>query len=341
MADSLRASAFGDDLHWPLRSVNPTVVAFGGGHGLYATLRALRHVTRDLTAVVTVADDGGSSGRLRQEFDLLPPGDLRMACAALCDDTDWGLTWHDILQHRFCSTGDMNGHCLGNLLIAGLWQILNDPVAGLDWLTKLLNVQGRVLPVSSVPMQISAEVEVRGQVTTVCGQSKLAKAPGKVQTLRLEPSQAPITPQVLEALQAADWVVLGPGSWYTSILPHILIDELREALSRSRAQKILVLNLSRQRGETEELSMPDHLRVLRKYAPELDFSVVIGDPGAVGDIDDLQRAAADMNAGVMLRQLSIGDGTSRHDPLRLAAAFRDAMSGNWGDLAPIQAVDNH
>ena len=326
---------------WPNLTTGPKVVAFGGGHGLYATLQALRHLTQALTAVGTVADDGGSSGRLREEFGSLPPGDLRMACAALCDESSWGMTWRDILQHRFKSAGDLNGHSLGNLLLAGLWQIVDDPVAGLEWLTRLVDAKGRVLPMSSEPVEIEAEVLLEGKRILVQGQSKVAKAPGVVQEIRLLPSQPAVPDQVLQAVSEADWIVLGPGSWYTSVLPHLLVDSLRQAISKSKARKALVMNLSRQRGETEKLSLPNHLRVLQRYAPELGISVVIGDPAMVEDLDDLQRAADGFNCEIMLRQLSVGDGTPRHDPLRLAAAFRDAMSENWGDLAPINEVDKH
>ncbi len=129
----------------------PAVVALGGGHGLAASLSALRLMTDRLTAVVTVADDGGSSGRLRHELDVLPPGDLRMALAALCDDSDWGHTWRDVLQHRFRSDGPLDQHAVGNLLIVALWELLGDPVAGLDWVGRLLGARGRVLPMSCRP----------------------------------------------------------------------------------------------------------------------------------------------------------------------------------------------
>lgn len=328
-------------ISWPTSHEPPKVVAFGGGHGLYATLQALRHVTRNLTAVVTVADDGGSSGRLRDEFDLIPPGDLRMACAALCDESEQGFIWRDILQYRFKSAGELDGHCLGNLLIAGLWQILDDPVAGLDWLIRLLDAKGRVLPLSRVPMEITAEIEVDGKINTIKGQSKIAKAPGVIRSIHLNPADAPVPSEVLQAVDEADWIVLGPGSWFTSVMPHLLLAPLREALSQSQARKAVVLNLSRQRGETQDLPLPDHLRVINEYAPDLGLSVVIGDPNAVEDIDSLSRVAESMNCEVILRQLSVGDGTARHDSLRLAAAFRDAMSGHWGDLSPIESLDNH
>ena len=148
-----------DPAGWPRRGEDgPAVVALGGGHGLSATLRALRHVTHRLTAVVTVADDGGSSGRLRREFDCLPPGDLRMALAALTDDSEWGLTWRDVLQHRFAGQGELDNHALGNLLILALWQLLGDEVEGLDWVGRLLAIHGRVVPMSASPLIIEADI---------------------------------------------------------------------------------------------------------------------------------------------------------------------------------------
>ena len=141
---------------------NPSVVALGGGHGLSSSLSALRRLTTDLTAIVTVADDGGSSGRLRGSFDVLPPGDLRMALAALCDDNDWGRTWRDVMQYRFESTENveepLNGHAVGNLLILALWELLDNPVAGLRWAGALLGARGQVLPMSTTPLSIHGEV---------------------------------------------------------------------------------------------------------------------------------------------------------------------------------------
>src|SRR3954454_17302734 len=157
------------------RSAAPAVVALGGGHGLSASLSALRLMTDRITAVVTVADDGGSSGRLRDELGVLPPGDLRMALAALCDDSEWGRTWRDLLQHRFRSSGDLDQHAVGNLLIVALWEQLGDTVAGLDWVGRLLGARGRVLPMAAVPLLIEADVvDAGGQVEHVVGQSAVA-----------------------------------------------------------------------------------------------------------------------------------------------------------------------
>lgn len=161
----------------------PSVVAIGGGHGLSATLSALRLMTDQITAVVTVADDGGSSGRLRDELSVLPPGDLRMALAALCDDSDWGRTWRDVLQHRFHTSGPLDQHALGNLLIVTLWELLGDPVAGLDWVGRLLGARGRVLPMTEVPLLIEADVRRGdGRRVTVRGRARSRARPTRSRT---------------------------------------------------------------------------------------------------------------------------------------------------------------
>src|SRR5690606_35175619 len=175
-------------------------VALGGGHGLYASLSALRRVTKNLTAVVTVADDGGSSGRLRKEFGGMPRGDLRMALAALCRGDEWGQTWSQVVQHRFSSDGPLNGHALGNLLIVTLVQQMGEPVAALDWVGRLLGAQGRVLPMSTVPLGIRARVRERGEdgrmrTRTVDGQVAVASTSGQVQSVQIVPADPPACPE--------------------------------------------------------------------------------------------------------------------------------------------------
>ena len=154
------------------------VVALGGGHGLAATLTALRSFTSHITAVVTVADNGGSSGRLREEFPILPPGDLRMALAALCSDDEWGRSWADIMQYRFTSDGELNGHAVGNLLLAARWERDEDTVAGLDRVGALLKVIGRVLPMASAPLDIEATFENSIGTKIVRGQAELPPQKG-------------------------------------------------------------------------------------------------------------------------------------------------------------------
>lgn len=303
----------------------PKIVSFGGGHGLYSALRAFRLLTESLTAVVTVADDGGSSGRLRDELGGLPPGDLRMALAALCDDGNWGKTWRDVIQHRFDSTGDLNGHSVGNLLISALWQIHGDHVAGLDWMARLLRAHGRVLPMSSVPLTIEADVAFPGSFQVVRGQSTLASTRGHVETVRLDPAAPPARHETVEAVAAADVLNLGPGSWYTSVMPHLLVPSLAEAITQSEAVKSLTLNLSSSDGETRNLSLAEHLESLHRHAPELNLSYVLVDEAGAEAEPQLAHRAEDMfNAKLWVKPLS-SRRAGQHDSLKLAACYRDML----------------
>jgi uncharacterized cofD-like protein len=302
------------------------VVALGGGHGLAASLAALRRVVGDLTAVVTVADNGGSSGRLRREFGVLPPGDLRQALSALCGDDDWGRTWASVLQHRFSSDGEMDNHAVGNLLIVTLWELLGDHVGGLDWVARLLGAQGRVLPMAVTPLDITASV--RGAdpadpdgISTVRGQVEVASTVGQVTAVHLEPEDPPACREALAAVKAADWVVLGPGSWFTSVIPHLLVPELRDSLVQSTARKAVVLNIAPQPGETDGFSPEKHLEVLAAHAPDLTLDVVLADRAAVPDAERLDRAARAVGARLVVSDLAVDDGSPRHDPDKLAIAY--------------------
>ena len=240
--------------------------------GLSASLAALRRITGDLTAVVTVADDGGSSGRLRDELGVLPPGDLRKALAALCGDDDWGQTWARVIQHRFQSQGDLHEHAVGNLLIVALWEQLGDHVQALDLVGKLLGAHGRVLPMSAVPLELQALVrghdpERPDDVDTVRGQATVALTPGEVQSVHLVPHDPPAVPEAVAAVLDADWVVLGPGSWFSSVIPHLLVPDLLDALIETKARRVLSLNLAPQPGETEGFSPQRHLEVLAPTRP--------------------------------------------------------------------------
>ena len=311
----------------------PAFVALGGGHGLSATLSALRLMSDQLTAVVTVADDGGSSGRLRDELGVLPPGDLRMALAALCDDSEWGRTWRDVLQHRFSSSGDLDSHAVGNLLIVALWELLGDTVEGLDWVAKLLGARGRVLPMAAVPLEIEADVDKGDGVTCVVrGQSAVAVVGERITQVRLVPDAPPACPEAVAAVEAADWVVLGPGSWFTSVLPHLLVPDLADALHRTSARRVVVLNLEPDAGETDGMRAEDHIDVLRRHAPDLRVDAVVADPGAVEDVSMLVERTRAIGARLLLRQVGRSDGSARHDPLRLAAALRDVVDGVLGDV---------
>lgn len=328
-------------------TARPRVVALGGGHGLAVSLSALRRICGDLTAIVTVADDGGSSGSLRRQYGVLPPGDLRMALAALCGDDDWGTTWSKVVQHRFGGDGELAGHAVGNLLIIALWDLLGDAVAGLEWVGRLLGTQGRVLPMSSVPLDIVAEVEGAdpdrpAEISRVRGQHACASTAGRVRSISLMPDDPPAVPAAVTAVLEADWVVFGPGSWFTSVLPHLLVPELAAALRDTRARRLVALNLAPQPGETGGFSPHQHLEVLAGHSPGLAFDVVLADRAAAanhgGDGDDavadLEKAAGLLGARVVLADVALADGTPRHDPLLLARAYAEIFgegSGADGD----------
>jgi uncharacterized cofD-like protein len=233
------------------------------------------------------------------------------------------------VQHRFRSEGELHEHSLGNLLIVALWELLDDSVSGLDWVARLLGVQGRVLPMSVVPLDIEAEVTFPGvgpgepdELTLVRGQVAVATTAGRVRGVRLLPDNPPACPQAVEAVLAADWVVLGPGSWFTSVLPHLLVPELAAALRTTSARKLLVLNLSAQPGETDGFTPAEHLEVLARHAPDLELDVVLADSAGVTDVAALEVAAELLGAEVELAALARDDHPDQHDPDRLAAALR-------------------
>ena len=310
-------------------------VALGGGHGLHATLSALRLLTDRVTAVVTVADDGGSSGRLRRELGLLPPGDLRMALSALAADDDAGRRWATVVQHRFGGSGALAGHAVGNLLLAGLMEVLGDPVAALDEVGALLGLRGRVLPMSCGPLDIEADVTGLGDavhaVHRIRGQVAVAATPGRVRRVHLLPAQPKACTQAIDAVRDAELLLLGPGSWFSSVLPHLLVPELRAAIVTSRARRVVVLNLVPEAGETAGFSPEQHLAVLSQHAPELRVDAVIADRNAVPVPNRLHGAAgAVLSPGgrVHLAPVAAADPlVSRHDPAALAEVIGAVLAG--------------
>ena len=313
-------------------STSPAVVALGGGHGLAVSLRALRRVTDRISAVVGVADDGGSSGRLRREFGILPPGDLRMALAALCAEDPAARRWADVLQFRFHGNGDLSGHSVGNLLMAALWARTGDPVAGLDELGTLVGAVGRVLPCSTDPLQIAAEI--RGHdpkepcaVREVRGQVEIATTPGRVERVWLDPSDAQACPESLVAIDSADAVVLGPGSWFTSLMPHLVLPDLASHVVDAPGTRILVLNLDPQEGETGGFSPAEHIDAIAAHAPQMRFDVVIADSHHLAEESlrrDLEAACASWGSEVLL--FDVAATADRHDPAKLARAFGTVLA---------------
>ena len=301
------------------------VVALGGGHGLHVMLTALVRLPVDITAVVTVADDGGSSGRLRREVPgIVPPGDLRMALTALADPGVTGQLWGSTFQHRFQGDGAMTGHPVGNIVLVGLSQVLGNPVAALDAAGAIMGARGRVLPMSCQPLDIVAQVQGLDEDPTAVrhlrGQVAVASTPGQVRSVALAPADALACPEALAAIEAADLITFGPGSWFTSVLPHLMLPDMAGAIIASRASRLVVLNLAAQQGETEGFSPEQHLDVLSGHAPNLRVDSVLADRGSVALPQRLASAAARLGATLDLHDVAV-PGTARHDPIALSASL--------------------
>lgn len=297
-------------------------VAIGGGHGLHRTLQALAGIAAEVTAVVTVADDGGSSGRLRRDLGVLPPGDMRMALAALC--TDPAIV--DLLQYRF-PKGELEGHSVGNLLLVAMTDLRGgDPAEGTAALAAMLGIRGRVLPCTTVPLTLHAEA-ADGPVR---GQRHVTRTP-RVERVWLEPSELTATPAVLEAVADAELVVLGPGSLYTSLIPNLLFADIVKVLDATAAPVVYVANLREQPGETEGMDLTDHLTALRDHVPELPIDVVLAHAGPEpsGPGRRLQPRVDPAFAAV-LRTADLLDGEDGHDPRLLGRALLEIVGRAGG-----------
>jgi uncharacterized cofD-like protein len=311
------------------------IVALGGGHGLHASLSALRLLSPQLTAIVTVADDGGSSGRIRRELKVLPPGDLRMALAALAGEAPAQARWAELLQHRIGGHGVLAGHPVGNLMLTALLEREPDPIAALAQLAELVGAVGRVLPMSPVPLDLVAEADRfdpddPARTRQIRGQSSIAATPGRVRTVRLLPPGAPACADAVDAVREADLVVLGPGSWFTSVIPHLLLRELGTALCATSARVLVVLNLVPQAGETDDYEPHQLLDVLQEHAAPcggLKIDTVLADTDSVLDAEQLGRHVSAMGARLVVSRLAADDSAERHDPRRLSSAIRDAVDG--------------
>jgi uncharacterized cofD-like protein len=265
--------------HYSKQGRGPHIVAIGGGTGMPSLLRGLTKYTRNITAIVTVGDDGGSSGRLRRELGLLPPGDFRNNLAALARDE---ALMTQVLQYRFGSNvagmdqAELQGHAFGNLLLAALTGITGSFDEALLAAEQVLALQGRVLPSTLELVTLVADVLVaENEIRRVEGESAIPKAGGHIQHLYLEPGQVRAYPPALKAIFQADLVVIGPGSLYTSILPNLLVKDLAEALQRTRAAKIYVCNLATQPGETDNYNVADHVATLLQHIPTNFLNIVL------------------------------------------------------------------
>jgi uncharacterized cofD-like protein len=237
----------------------PKIVIIGGGTGLPVLLRGLKKYPLDITAVVTVADDGGSSGRLRNEMDIPPPGDIRNVLAALSDVEP---LIEEMFQHRFKTSNELSGHSLGNLILAAMTSITGNFVHAIQEMSKVLNVNGRVLPAATESVILHAEME---DGTTVSGESKIPYSGKKIKRVYLTPEVARPLPETIHAIRQADLIIIGPGSLYTSILPNLLVPKLGQEVARARAKKVYICNLMTQAGETLDYTASDHVKALYSH----------------------------------------------------------------------------
>jgi uncharacterized cofD-like protein len=280
-------------------------------------------VTPRITAVVTVADNGGSSGKIREEFNFLPPGDMRMALAALCGSDAWGQSWAQIIQHRFNTSGDLNGHALGNLLMAALWDSSDDLVAGIDRVGELLKIVGRVLPMSLEPLEIEGVFETSSGEQAIRGQIEVATAKGKLKSLKLLPENPVVTPQVLQAISEADWLIFGPGSWFSSVMPHFLLKDLASAVSQSSAKKIMILNLRGPENADEFAgNTPEaHLRLVLSHLPTFKLDIAIADPTVLGSASKLQELVRELGGEVIVSDVARELDRNHHDAGKMSLLF--------------------
>lgn len=268
------------------RESGPRIVAIGGGHGLSTLLRGLKAYSHRITAVVTVADDGGSSGRLRRNLGILPPGDIRNCLAALSNDE---AMLAQLFQYRFANGGgELDGHSFGNLFITALAEITGSFEEAIAESGRVLAVHGRVLPATLHDVRLVAEIQPPNstQIVRVEGESRIPRFGGRIQRLWLEPTDPPVFPKVVRALLSADVIVVGPGSLYTSILPNLLVPDLTAAIRASRALKIFICNVATQPGETDGYDCFDHLRVLEEHVGSGLFDLVIANNCTEGELPE-------------------------------------------------------
>jgi uncharacterized cofD-like protein len=297
------------------------VVALGGGHGLAVALRAIRRYAGTITAVVNVADDGGSSGRLRRDLGVVPPGDMRVCLVALAADEN---PWSEALQYRF-GGGELDGHALGNLVLVGLTDTLGDLSAALDEVGRLLGAVGTIRPATTEHVVLKAQVQdpTSGSDSdpaenTIEGQVAVANSHGRIRRVELVPGDVPAHPDALRAIATADQIVLAPGSLYTSLLPVLAVPALRDGIAASAARVVQVCNLRPQLPETEGLDAVDHLRAVVDHGVDVDDFLF----SPHGDLPCDEQAVRALGSKPIPAEVADGP---LHDPARLASALRDLL----------------
>ncbi len=311
------------------------IAVMGGGHGMATLLRGLKNYTNKLTAIVTVADDGGSSGRLRQSLGILPPGDIRNCLAALSNDE---ALLAQLFQYRFNDASGLGGHSFGNLFISALADVTGSFEEAVAESGRVLSVHGRVLPATLHDVKLVADVQIPHVVNQVrvIGESSIPEMPGRVRRVYLEPNNPPAFPPVIQAILAADMVVVGPGSLYTSLLPNLLVPDLLAALRSTRALKVFVVNIATQPGETSTFEVGDHISVLDEHVGAGLFDLFVCNnrregtlPNGVEWVNIDQRA---LNHPVYSADLVEVEHPWRHDSEKLAKSLMDLLLERTGPL---------
>ena len=314
----------------------PRVVAIGGGHGISSLLRGLKEVTRNITAIVTVADDGGSSGRLRATLGVLPPGDIRNCLAALSNDEAL-LT--QLFQYRFSGAPELDGHSFGNLFITALSDLTGSFEEAIAESGRVLSVSGRVLPSTLHSVKLVADMRLPHAINEIRveGESRIPEMAGSVRRVWLEPNNPPAFPPTLQTILKADLIVVGPGSIYTSLLPNLLVPEIRAALVASRAVKVYVCNIATQAGETDLYTCHDHVRALEEHAGDDLFDVILCNSSYEGDLGGAQWVRVDERSRGDRRlyraDLADREFPWRHNATRLAQVLMDLYMERTGPLS--------
>lgn len=319
-----------------MKEKGPKIVTIGGGTGLSVLLRGLKYHTHNLTALVTVTDDGGSSGELRKSLGILPPGDIRACLAALSDDEDL-LT--QLFQYRFGKSAGLNGHSLGNLLISALSDITGSFENAVAESGEVLAVRGKVLPSTLHDVRLIADVMLPSQnrEERIIGESKITQAGGVIKRVWLEPGNPSPYPPAIQAILSADLIIIGPGSLYTSVIPNLLVPELANALKVSNALKFYVCNVANQKGETDGYKVMDHIKAIERHLHNQHLDIIICNddfdrklpPGIEWVVADIEL---DEQYTVYRAQLVDDEFPWRHDSKKLAETILDLYYERTGPL---------
>lgn len=312
------------------------VVVIGGGHGLSSLLSGIKAYTHNITAIVTVSDDGGSSGELRRDMGVLPPGDIRNCLSALSNDE---ALLSQVFQYRFKSGAGLEGHSLGNLFITALAEITGSFEEAVAESGRVLAIYGKVLPSTLSNVQLVGDVRLQDsqEIVQVKGESKITEAGGKILRVLLEPSNAQAYPPTVAAILNADLIVVGPGSLFTSLLPNLLVSDLVDAMRSSRAEVFYVSNVATQRGETDGFNVSDHLHVLEQHVGKNLFDLVISNnnfKGELGEGVEWVRNDSTSRRHFKVYETDLVDGLYpwRHDSKKLAKAIINVFEERTGPL---------